>query len=108
MAKPKDFSYYFEDVPSINPDHNIRVRVTKFGINDSSAPHSTPLSEYFVYGTEKEGLMCDCPSSRYRAMNGRCKHVEWTEEWRELRMRNFEQSDFYFSTADECFLDRND
>lgn len=98
MAKPKHFYYKFERIPALN-NEPIRVSVSKHVTVDGPAE-----STYDVYGGGDSDLLCDCPSSRYRAVGGRCKHVEWTEEWIGLQERTSGQTQFYFSTEDERFI----
>jgi hypothetical protein len=104
MAKPRHFFYRFEDIPPLNKE-TVRVQVTKH-LHESG--DESPQSTYEVWGSpdQEDGdgrLVCDCPSSQYRAVHGRCKHVEWVEELIEMRTETFGQQ-FYYSTELEGWI----
>jgi len=105
MAKSKHFVYQFIPIEPINNELH-RIQVSKHTRLEDPAD-----SVYEVYGgstdpsvdQESQRYMCDCPSSRYRADQGRCKHVEMVEEWLDLRDRSMGQAQLYYSTEDERF-----
>lgn len=101
-TKAKDFFYRFERIPPLNKE-SIRVKVSKL-LNTDVKYTDSPFEPYEVWGSPDEGidLVCDCPSSQYRAPGGRCKHVIWAEEWLETSQLN--EGTYLFSTVDEKFI----